>query len=117
MPDDTLNITPTTLAVFVDETGLEDYSDSKNPTFGRVGCAALGRDYQVKIKKPWRRLKRERLGGNARPFHATEFERSRPSMPQIHGINRFLQSPFWRFAVMSDIRTKLPQTWMATKQS
>ena len=108
MPDDALPITPRTLVVFIDETGVEDYSDPLNPTFGRGGCAAQGLGYRRLIKKPWRRLKREKLGGNAKPFHATEFERSRPAMPQIQAINRFLQSPFWRFAVMSDSRTQLP---------
>jgi hypothetical protein len=60
------------------------------------------------LKKPWRRLKRERLGGNAKPFHAAEFERTRPTMRQIAGINNFLSRPFWRFADMCDARTELP---------
>lgn len=41
------------------------------------------------------------------PFHATEFEQSRPTKVQIAGINKFLCKPFWRFAVMSDERTDL----------
>ena len=108
MNSDTLVLTPDTLAVFIDETGIEDYSDPKNPTFGRGGCAVRGADYKRLIKKPWRKLKRETLGGATKPFHATEFERSRPTKVQITRINRFLQRPFWRFAVMSDARTELP---------
>ena len=59
MVPDTIPLTPRTLLVFVDETGNEDYSDPKNPTFGRGGCAVLGKEYRNKIKKPWRKLKRE----------------------------------------------------------
>lgn len=108
MKEQTLTPTPKTLLVFIDETGNEDYSDPKNPTFGRGGCAVMGRDYRTLIKKPWRKLKRERLGGASKPFHATDFEQSRPTKTQINGINRFLKQPFWRFATMSDSRTKLP---------
>ncbi len=108
MTADTLVIRPRMLLVFIDETGIEDYSDLRNPTFGRGGCAVLAADYKKLIKKPWRKLKRERLGGAMKPFHAVEFEQSRPTKDQITGINRFLKRPFWRFAVMSDERTKLP---------
>ena len=108
MTSDTLVIIPDMLVVFVDETGNEDYSDPKNPTFGRGGCAVLGAEYKRLIKKPWRKLKRDKLGGATKPFHAVEFEQSRPTKVQITGINRFLQGLFWRFAVMSDARTKLP---------
>jgi hypothetical protein len=106
--DDTLYLTPKTLIVFIDETGNEDLSDPKNPTFGRGGCAAIGPDYPALLKKPWRSLKRERLGGATKPFHAADFERSKPTNRQIQGINRFLMRPFWRFAVMCDHRTALP---------
>jgi Protein of unknown function (DUF3800) len=108
MPSDALVLTPASLVVFVDETGIEDYSDPKNPTFGRGGCAALGSDYRNLIKKPWRRLKREKMGGASKPFHATTFQQSGPTKAQITGISRFLRQPFWRFAVMSDSRTELP---------
>ena len=108
MTSDTLVITPDMLVVFIDETGIEDYSDPNNRTFGRGGCAVLGADYKRYIKKPWRKLKREKLGGAAKPFHAAEFEQLPPRKAQITGINRFLERRFWRFAVMSDARTELP---------
>jgi hypothetical protein len=100
---------PDSLLVFIDETGIEDFSDPKNPTFGRGGCAVLYPDYQRLLKKPWRKLKREHLGGANKPFHATEIEQSRPKLVQITAINRFLEMKFWRFAVMCDSRTKLPE--------
>ena len=108
MAAETLAFKPDTLLVFIDETGIEDYSDPNNPTFGRGGCAVLGAEYKRQITKPWRKLKRERMGGATKPFHATEFEQSQPTKFQITGINRFLMRPFWRFAVMSDARTELP---------
>ena len=108
MTGESLKIVPGMLLVFVDETGIEDLSDPKNPTFGRGGCAVLAEEYDSKIKKPWKKLKRERLGGASKPFHATEFEQTRPTMRQIGGINQFLKRPFWRFAVMCDSRTALP---------
>jgi len=96
------------LLIFIDETGNEDLSDPKNPTFGRGGCGSLVTEYKLRIAKPWRRLKRDRLGGAAKPFHATDFEQTRPTMRQITGINAFLALPFWRFAAMCDSRTELP---------
>lgn len=42
MNGNTLRPTPGTLLVFIDEAGDEDYSDPKNPTFGRGGCAVRG---------------------------------------------------------------------------
>jgi Protein of unknown function (DUF3800) len=106
--DDTLRLPPRSLLIFVDETGSEDLSDPQNPTFGRGGCGALLSEYQDSIIKPWRRLKRRRLGGAAKPFHAADFERTRPTLHQISGINTFLARPFWRFATMCDARTELP---------
>lgn len=108
MTSDTLVIRPRMLLVFIDETGIEDYSDPNNPTFGRGGCAVQAGDYKKLIRKPWRKLKRERLGGTMKAFHATAFEQSRPTKVQISSINRFLERPFRRFAVMTDGRTELP---------
>lgn len=109
MNDDSLNLTPDTLVVFIDETGNEDYSDPKNPTFGRGGCAILGNQYKPLLKKPWHKLKLGILGGRTKPFHATDFEQTKPTQRQINRINAFLKRPFWRFAAMSDIRTNLPE--------
>lgn len=108
MPEEELKLRGNSLLVFIDETGNEDYSDPNNPTFGRGGCAVLGADYKRLLKKPWRALKRQKLGGVNKPFHATAFENGKPTMAQIGAINRFLQRPFWRFAAMSDARTALP---------
>ena len=108
MADEELKLPVRSMVIFVDETGNEGLSDPKNPTFGRGGCGCLYPAYNELIKKPWRKLKRERLGGANKPFHATDFEQTRPTMRQIGGINGFLARPFWRFAVMLDARTELP---------
>jgi hypothetical protein len=105
---DVLHLPSCSLLIFIDETGNEDFSDPKNPTFGRGGCGALMAEYKPRIAKPWRRLKRERLGGATKPFHAVDFEQTRPTMFQITGINAFMARPFWRFATMCDSKTELP---------
>ncbi|MGF1623946.1 MAG: DUF3800 domain-containing protein [Alphaproteobacteria bacterium] len=99
---------PRSLVMFIDETGSEDYSDPSFPVFGYGGCAVVGADYRKLIVKPWRHLKRYRLGGADKPFHATEFQHSRPTMGQIGAINRFVKNPFFRFAAISSIDTKRP---------
>lgn len=108
--DNVLSLPKRSLLIFIDETGIEDFSDPKNPTFGRGGCGVLMAEYNLLLAKPWRRLKRERLGGANKPFHAVEFGQSRPTLYQITGINAFLSRPFWRFAAICDARTKLPAT-------
>jgi len=108
MTEEVLRLPLHSLLIFIDETGNEDFSDPKNPTFGRGGCGVLMPEYKRRIARPWRRLKRERLGGAAKPFHATDFEQTRPTMQQITAINSFMASPFWRFATMCDSRTELP---------
>ena len=108
MTEDALPLTPSTLLVFIDETGIENFRDPNNPTFGRGGCAVLGCDYKRLIVRPWRKLKRWKLGGANKQFHAVDFEQSKPSLRQIYAINRFLTGKFWRFAAMADNRTNLP---------
>lgn len=97
------------LVVFIDETGHEEYGDPKFPVFGRGGCALLGKDYKRVIGKPWRDLKRQYLGGALKPFHATTFEASKPTLRQITAINSFVEGPFHRFAVMTDTDTYRPE--------
>jgi hypothetical protein len=104
---DVLHLPLCSLLIFVDETGNEDLSDPNNPTFGRGGCGALMPEYKPRLAKPWRKLKRTACGA-MKPFHATEFEQTRPTMHQITGINVFVARPFWRFATMCDSQTELP---------
>lgn len=115
MTDDNLVLPVNSFIVFIDETGVEDLSDPGNPTFGRAGCGCRYSEYDEIIRRPWRRLKRERLGGSQKPFHAVEFERSKPTRRQIGGINEFMRRPFWRFGVMLDKTTTLPNGMDAHK--
>jgi hypothetical protein len=91
--DDIIELPPRSLLVFVDETGNDDLSDPNNPTFGRGGCGVLWPDYKKLIAKPWRKLKRDRLGGALKPFHDSDFEQTGPTLRQIAGINDFLARP------------------------
>lgn len=110
MDSSTAAIGPRDLLVFIDETGVEDYSDPRFPVFGRGGFAIRGgAAYEDHVRRPWLDLKRESLGGDQKPFHSTEFELSKPAEAQIIAINRFVNRPFHRFAVMTNIDTQLPK--------
>jgi hypothetical protein len=112
---DVLVIGPRSLAVFVDETGSEDYRDPSFPVFGYGGCAAVGTKYNKILAKPWRLLKRERLGGAQKPFHTADFQKSNPTAFQIGGINLFVRKPFFRFAAITSIDTTKPDDMDAHK--
>ena len=92
-----LNITPRMLAVFIDETGNEDFSDPNFPIFGRGGCAIIGSSYQRIIEKPWHSLKKQILGTDKKHFHTVEFAQTRPNKLQIEAINTFVKGKFHRF--------------------
>jgi len=112
---ETLIIRPQSLAVFIDETGTEDYTDPTFPVFGYGGCAACGAEYYGVLARPWERLKDERLGGARTPFHTADFQRSQPTPFQIQGINYFVKQPFFRFAAVTSIDTKRPGEMSAHK--
>lgn len=111
----TLVIKPRALMVFIDETGNEDYSDPAFPVFGYGGCAVIEEEYNKILAKPWRQLKRERLGGAKKPFHTTDFQKSQPTRYQISGINSFVKNRFFRFAAITSIDTKRPDNMNAHK--
>jgi len=106
----TFAITPKMLVVFIDETGNEDFSDPNFPIFGRGGCAVIGKNYKKILEKPWRRLKREKLGGEEKPFHAVEFGQLPPTKAQIHAINSFLKGKFYRFFSMDHLNSNRPKS-------
>lgn len=66
MTEEELKLPVRSLLIFVDETGNEDLSDPKNPTFGRGGCGCLYPAYRDLIKKPWCKLSVLALRCNAR---------------------------------------------------
>ena len=102
-------ITPATLVIFLDETGDEQYTDPKHPVFGIGGCAIISDDYVRRIQRPWTLLKRDILKLGIKPFHATDFERSRPTMDKISAINNFLTRGFHRISVVTDVNTERPK--------
>jgi hypothetical protein len=102
-----------TMMIFLDETGDEQYSDPKHPVFGIGGCALISDEYGRRIFDPWNRLKRDVLGLAGKPFHAVDFEHSKPTparrRAQIAAINLFLTRGFYRLAVTTDINTQRPE--------
>ena len=51
-------VPPSSLVVWIDETGEELFSDPSYPLFGLGGCAVLSRDYGRLVAEPWRQVKR-----------------------------------------------------------
>jgi hypothetical protein len=64
-----------------------DYSDPKHPVFGVGGCAVTSPDYLGQLRLEWIHLKQNDLGIVNRPFHAVDFEHSRPDPAMIETIN------------------------------
>ena len=104
-----LNITPKMLAVFIDETGNEDFSDPNFPIFGRGGCAIIGASYQRIVEKPWLSLKKQILGSATKPFHSVEFALTQPNKLKIEAINQFVKSRFHRFFTFNHLETNRPK--------
>jgi hypothetical protein len=48
----TINLGPQTLALFIDETGVEQYGGPNFPIFGFEACGVLGRDCKEIIRRP-----------------------------------------------------------------
>jgi hypothetical protein len=59
------------LAVFVDDTGHEEFKGQ--PFFGLGGCAALGRDIERLIHRPWKALRMQVKGSTEAQLHANKF--------------------------------------------
>ena len=110
---DQLVYTPGTLMVFCDETGNENYKDCAYPIFGRGGCIVMGREYQNRIAKPWKRLLCEIDWGDS-PFHTSEFVQGLQKLDKatfdarIESINRFVRHGFYRFGITTHSATERP---------
>ncbi len=89
---------PSSLMVFLDETGQEGFKDPQYPVFGLGACATLAHSYESNIRIPWIELKRLHFGGEDAPLHAVELRSS--AIQQIQAVARFFQSQrFYRLAV------------------
>jgi len=94
------------LAVFVDDTGHEALANG-HAVYGLGGCAAMSRDLQRIITKPWREIRKRVAGSPDRPLHANKF----PSFAKpgdIEAVATFFRiQPFWRFGAIFTTETKL----------
>jgi hypothetical protein len=97
------------LAVFVDDTGHEELAKT-HQVYGLGGCAALGRDIERLIHRPWKELRRRITGSPDAPLHAHEFPTiARPN--DFEAVAQFFRAhTFWRFgAVFTTETTLLPE--------
>jgi hypothetical protein len=92
------------LAVFVDDTGHEDFPEG-HPVYGLGGCAALGRDLERLIEGPWKEVRRQVKGSPDAQLHAHKFARTRKT-GDVEAVAAFFREPFWRFGAVFTIETQ-----------
>src|SRR5690348_17178461 len=63
------------LAVYVDDTGHETLVQG-HPVYGLGGCAAMGRDLDRLIYRPWKEIRRRVTGSPDTPLNAHKFSRT-----------------------------------------
>ena len=94
------------LAVFVDDTGHEALVNGQ-PVYGLGGCAALGRDLDRLIIRPWKELRRLVTGSPHAQLHAHKFPRIAKA-EDIEAVAKFFRTQeFWRFGAIVTTETKL----------
>src|SRR5688572_11177767 len=93
-----LNAEPGSILVFLDETGHEQFADSKHPVFGLGGCLFPANYSDVIVDGPWKDLKLAHFPDiAAKPFHAAEIQSV--SSQQAEALGAFFkQNPLRRFA-------------------
>lgn len=97
-PETVLNLSPSTLVVFVDDTGHEQFADCNHPVYGLGGCATLGCDLDAVIRRPWKAV-RQAVAGNANAtLHAAEFDASPDHIDVV--VKFFRTQPFARLAAI-----------------
>jgi hypothetical protein len=102
----TIELDPTCLIVWIDETGHELLADPNHPVFGLGGCACLADEYHDLIVEPWKTLKNN-LFDPAKPLHASDLHA--PSVAQIGALAVFFNSrPFARVAALVSQTTDVP---------
>jgi hypothetical protein len=101
-----LTLAPRCLAVFVDDTGHEDLAKT-HKVYGLGGCAALGRDIERLIHRPWKELRQRIAGAADAPLHAHKFPTiAKPE--DFEAVAQFFRAhTFWRFGAVFTIETTL----------
>jgi len=100
-----IELEDTTLVVWIDETGHEQFRDPNYPIFGLGGCAVLVRDYSRLIAQPWQYMKLRYFSGQA-GLHAKDL---RPTREQLMALEYFFtQFQFFRIAAITSKEAQLP---------
>src|SRR6266851_5506328 len=83
-----LEVSNSTMFVFVDETGHEGVHDPKFPLFGFGGCLSFAVDYEIAIAKPWKEVE-QTFPSDMLPLHASELKPDRLTSAQKAALNGF----------------------------
>lgn len=99
-----ITLGPTTLLIFIDETGEENFNDKKYPIFGLGGCVVQVQDFERLVNAPWLYMKENYFGGADKPLHANELRS--PSKEQLNALNHFFTKfHFCRIAAIVSDKT------------
>lgn len=102
-----LSLPPTSLVVFVDETGDELFADPRHPVFGFGGSAVMAPYLDVLIRNPWRQVRNIIAGTPDGQLHASRLRN--PPVEHIEVLVHFFQTwAFARFAVTCSLHTAKP---------
>jgi hypothetical protein len=100
-----LELKPTTLAFFIDDTGHERYADKNHPVFGLGGCAVMSSHYDLVIRQPWNRVREICTGSAKGRLHAAKFSPI-ASTKNVQAVESFFQTcQFFRLAVITSSQT------------
>ena len=101
----TITQAPTEALVFIDETGVADFSDKAQPVFGFGGIVLMGNEYEDLCDAPWRVLKEGFFDGAHSVLHAAAI---RPSSIQIEALCNFFNAmAFVRVGAITKVTTTL----------
>ncbi len=84
-----LQVGPTSLLFFIDETGHETFADKNYPVFGLGGCAINSSSAAALVAEPWHAMKAAHFGGEDVPLHANELRN--PTTEQLDALSKFFR--------------------------
>lgn len=109
--DKGLNVSSSSLLLFVDETGHERLVDPGYPIFGLGGCGILANLYENILVSPWKQIKIDYFGDPNKQLHASELKPSQ-DLTLIKAIAKYFRTQqFFRFAATMKISTTIPNNW------
>jgi uncharacterized protein DUF3800 len=103
-----LEVSNSSLLVFIDETGEEFCQDPNFPLFGLGGCVVQAATYFSTVFPAWLALKRQFFAMSDSPLHAAGIDRANAS--GIEALGRFFREQmFSRIAVALTYKTELSE--------